>query len=221
MKHTKTFTQLTEEFSAIYEWFNSLSALELSSTDRTAHIIVDMVNGFVKQGAMSSSEVLSINCAVADFTAECKTHAVPNLALCDMHTTDSVEFQTYPVHCLKGTAESKLTDEIQSADGNISVFGKNSTNGWLENDFRDAVSAADYHTFILSGDCTDICVLNLALTMKADFDRRNVPCRIIVPYDLTATCTLPNHDPELAEIMALFMMKTNGIEVVKTIAFQP
>lgn len=219
MKHEKNFQVLTDDFKSVYDWFNSLSTLSFDNlnTENTLHVIVDMINGFVKEGALSSCEVLSINNAVAQFTSFCKSRNIQTIALADEHTKDSTEFSTYPVHCLKGTSESQLTDEIQTADPNIRIFGKNSTNGYLEPKISDFIKNSGKNTFIITGDCTDMCVIQFALTLKADFNRRNVPCRVIIPYDLTATCTLPNHDPELAEIMALYIMHTNGIEIVKNI----
>lgn len=217
MKHNKKLSELFGNFENVYRWFSSLHSISLPNVDNTVHIIVDMINGFVKEGALSSTEVLSINQSVADFTVKCKQNNIVNIALADMHTNDSTEFQTYPVHCLKGTLESQITDEIKNADAHITVFGKNSTNGYLEKEFRDMLIHSGKTTFIITGDCTDMCVIQLALALKADFNRRNISSRVIVPYELTATCTLPSHDPELAEIMALYIMNTNGIEIVKNI----
>ena len=215
MKHIKNFELLMNDFKGVFEWFNNLPVLTPDDIkpDTALHVIVDMINGFVKEGALSSREVLSINDSVARFTRFCNARNIQTIALADEHTNDSTEFSTYPVHCLKGTAESALTDEIADADENITVFGKNSTNGYLEPAVADFIKNSGKRTFIITGDCTDMCVIQFALTLKADFNRRNVPCRVIVPYDLTATCALPNHDPELAEIMALYIMHTNGMEV--------
>ena len=215
MKHIKNFEMLMQDFKGVYDWFKNLSVLSLDeiTPNNTLHVIVDMINGFVKEGALSSCEVLSINDDVAQFTRFCRNKNIQTIALADEHTNDSTEFSTYPIHCLKGTTESDLTDEIANADENIKVFGKNSTNGYLEPEVADFIRNSGKNTFIITGDCTDMCVIQFALTLKADFNRRNVPCRVIVPYDLTATCSLPNHDPELAEIMALYIMCTNGIEI--------
>ena len=219
MKHTKDFNALNNNFKSVYDWFKELPTLNLDNINsyNTLHVIVDMINGFVKEGALSSSEVLSINNSVAQFTRFCNFEGIQTIALADEHTNDSTEFSTYPIHCLKGTAESALTDEIANADKNIKVFGKNSTNGYLEPAVSEFIKNSGKNTFIITGDCTDMCVIQFALTLKADFNRRNVPCRVIVPYDLTATCALPNHEPELAEMMALYIMHTNGIEIVKNI----
>ncbi len=217
MRFNRHLPELFADFENVYQWFSLLSDIAVNDPSDTIHIVVDMINGFVKKGALASKEVCSINDDIASLISKCKHNHIKTLALADMHSENSTEFETYPVHCLKGTEESELTDEIKNADNHIIVFGKNSTNGYLEPDFCKELLHSGKHTFILTGDCTDMCVMQLALTIKADFNRRNISSRVIVPYELTATCSLPDHAPELAEMMALYMMKTNGIEIVKNI----
>ena len=73
MKQTIGFEKLNENMKLIYDRFASLESLSAGSLDaaKTLHIAVDMVNGFVKYGALSSKEVLSINDAVAAFAGIC------------------------------------------------------------------------------------------------------------------------------------------------------
>lgn len=221
MKRIKNFEKIKDEFAKVYEIINSVPSLKLSEIDvsKTFHICVDMVNGFVKFGSMSSSEVLAINEDIANFSKKCKEFGIKNFALCDSHPENCIEFLTYPVHCLRNTDESKLTDEINTA-ADFRIFPKLSVNGWLEEDFQKEIINSDADTFIITGDCTDMCVMQLALSLKSGLNRINQKNRIIIPSDLVATCTLPEHEPELAEIMALYIMKTNGIEIIKNIDFQ-
>ena len=149
MKHKKDFNALNTNFKSVYDWFKNLPTLSFDKINsyNTLHVIVDMINGFVKEGALSSCEVLSINDNVAQFTRFCRHENIQTIALADEHTNDSTEFSTYPVHCLKGTAESALTDEIANADKNIIVFGKNSTNGYLEPEVSDFIKNSGKRTF--------------------------------------------------------------------------
>lgn len=218
MKHLKTVNELEKDFVKICDWFSNLKILNIRNlnSERTIHIAVDMVNGFVKYGALSSKEVFSINDKVACFSSVCQNSGIKNFALCDSHPEECTEFLTYPVHCLKGSEESRLTDELlQAAD--FRIFPKLSVNGWLEPDFQTEVISSNADTFIITGDCTDMCVIQLALTLKSAMNRINRTSRVIIPANLVATCTLPEHDAELSEIMALYIMKTNGIEIVKDI----
>ena len=105
MKHIKNFDLLMSDFKGVYEWFNGLSTLTPDdiSLSTTLHVIVDMINGFVKEGALSSCEVLSINDSVAQFTRFCESRNIQTIALADEHTGDSTEFSTYPVQDRKST----------------------------------------------------------------------------------------------------------------------
>ena len=220
MRFTNEFQKISEDFRKLSESLKDVGNLTISESNipKTVHIAVDMVNGFVKQGALSSKEVLSINDAVAEFSAKCEKAGITNYALCDCHFEGCTEFDTYPVHCLKGDIESELTDELKNA-AKFKVFPKLSVNGWLEDDFRDEIINSVFDTFIISGDCTDMCVLQLALTLKSAMNRINRKSRIIIPLDLVATCSLPSRLPETGELAAILIMQTNGIEIVRNVDF--
>lgn len=218
MKTTASFETLCQDLQKIYDDLAQEKIILLSELDpqKAVHIAVDMINGFVKKGALSSKEVLSINQPVADFAAKCQLTGIDNVALCDAHPDDCTEFLTYPVHCVAGTEESSLTDELQQA-AEFTVFPKLSVNGWLEDDFRLHMINKGYDTFIITGDCTDMCVLQLALSLKCGMNRINRPSRVIVVQELVATCSLPTRLPETAELAAFLIMQTNGIEVISNV----
>lgn len=220
MKHTKSFEELQIPFSDIYNWFSSVSDISFSElpTEKTAHIIVDMINGFVKQGALASKEVLSINDSLAEFAEKCNNKNIMTIALADSHTEISPEFDTFPIHCLEDDIESEITDEIKKSSDFILVK-KNSTNGFIEPEFQKIINENDKNIFIVTGDCTDMCVMQFAMTLKCDFNRRNLKSRVIVPYELTATYDMAGHNAELSEIIALYVMNLNGIEIVRNIKF--
>ena len=126
MKNTKDKDIIIKDIERIADEMSELKNISLNklNSSKTIHIAVDMVNGFVKEGALSSSEVLSINKDVADFSARCKEYGIRNYALCDCHPESCTEFLTYPVHCVKGTAESELTDELKNHEVILSYSSK-------------------------------------------------------------------------------------------------
>ncbi len=220
MKNVFELNEIISDVKKVFESINEAGAVSACELDvkKTAHIAVDMVNGFVKSGALASKEVLSINDDVAAFSAECQKYGIRNYALCDCHPEDCTEFLTYPVHCVAGTTESELTDELKkSAD--FKIFSKLSVNGWLEEEFQRSVIENGYDTFIITGDCTDMCVIQLALSLKSGMNRINRPSRVIVPMGLVATCGLPSRLPATGELAAFLIMQTNGIEIVRNIEF--
>lgn len=191
-------------------------ALDDLPADKTALVVVDMVNGFVKGGPMSSPRVEAINSGVAALAQACGRRGIIRLALADCHEGNSPEFAAYPPHCLQGSWEAQLTQELA---GRVDeVIAKGSTNGAIEPAFaRFLQEHAQLDTFLVVGDCTDICVQQFALTLKAQFTRANRPCRVVVAEDLTATFTLPGHDGDVMQAVACYMMAAGGVEIVSTV----
>lgn len=187
--------------------------------EKTALILVDMVNGFVKEGALSSPRVLSINGRTAQLVKACGERKIEMLAFCDSHKEDCQEFASYPPHCVCGTAEEELTDEIKSSFSGT-IIKKNSTNGFIEPEFQNWLeSHSGIENFIICGCCTDLCVLQFALSLKTEFNRRNLGRRVIVIQSLCETYEGGSHGGDISNLFALYNMKTNGIETPKDIVF--
>ena len=131
-----------EALSAIYDQLEALPGVSLEAfpAASSALLVIDMVNGFVKRGALSSPRVEAINERVAQLCRSCAARGIPMLAFCDSHTEESPEFESYPVHCLQGDEESALTGEVAAA-GRFTVIPKNSTNGFLEPAFAEWLGA--------------------------------------------------------------------------------
>lgn len=188
-------------------------------SNKTALIVVDMVNGFVKQGALSSPRVLSINNRTADLVKACNDSKIKILAFCDSHGKDSVEFLSYPPHCVCGTAEEELTSEIEK-NFSGTVVKKNSTNGFIEPEFQNWLEAnQNIENFIICGCCTDLCVLQFALSLKTEFNRRDMKKRVIVIQNLCETYDGGSHGGDISNLFSLYNMKTNGIETPKDVIF--
>lgn len=204
----------------ITDMIASLPDLDLEPLvqDNAALIVVDMINGFVKEGALASPNVLAINRHIADLAAACLANGIPVAALADCHTLSSPEFSSFPAHCLEGTAESELTDELKAA-GAVTRIEKNSTNGMLEPRFKEWLREHGSGTFIVVGCCTDLCVQQLALTLKTTYNRKNATSRVIVPAKCAATYDLGFHDSALTGTMALYNMMLGGIELCGDIKF--
>lgn len=200
---------------------NGQPALYLAELEKekTALILVDMVNGFVKEGALSSPRVLSINDRTAGLVKACGERKIEMLAFCDSHEEDCQEFASYPPHCVCGTAEEEITDEIKSSFTGT-IVKKNSTNGFIEPEFQKWLeNHNNIENFIICGCCTDLCVLQFALSLKTDFNRRNLNKRVIVIQSLCETYDGGSHGGDISNLFAFYNMKTNGIETPGDIVF--
>lgn len=209
-------------FGALREWNARVAALQPMEADtlepgHTVLVVIDMVNGFAREGALASAQVEAIIPPVAELCRRCAQLRIPRIALSDCHTPSSAEFSAYPPHCLEGTKESELVDELKAVGG-FTVLSKNSTNGFLEEGFlRWLGTHPAVHTFLVAGDCTDICIQQFALTLKCHFNRLDMPGRVIVPADAVATYDAPGHNAALCQVTALNNLILNGVEVVSAV----
>ena len=74
--------------------------------------IVDMNNGFVNFGAMANPKYNELVPEQLKLIQKIRLeHGVVNFVL-EGHTPDALEFETYPVHCVKGTPEADLIPEL-------------------------------------------------------------------------------------------------------------
>lgn len=218
-KEKKAFvSHASDVLGEIYDAINDLPALKLSEldTEKTALVVVDMINGFVKEGALASSNALAINESVAKLAAAFLEKKMSVAALADTHGADSPEFAAFPVHCLSGSAESSLTDELLVLEG-IVRLEKNSTNGFHEAAVREWVEKSGADTFVVTGVCTDLCVMQFAVALKTWFNANNKRSRVIVPTGAVATYDGGTHDSALVGLMAEYIMQTSGVELCSEI----
>lgn len=196
------------------------NVIELKSLkkENTAIVVVDMVNGFVKEGVMSSQRVDdSITKNIVELIE--KTFGYKKVYFIDSHEQEAIEFNSYPPHCVKGSSEAKIIDElhsISSKEKEVAYIEKNSTNGFLDKKFQQWLekNIDTIENYIVVGCVTDICVLQFSLSLKVYFNEINKFKRVIVPMNCVETYDLGSHDGDLMNMFALYNMKINGIEVV-------
>ena len=189
----------------------NLSDLNLNNTDL---FIVDINNGFAKGGALYSPRIENLINPIVNFTKSVSNDIKSIIAFTDYHTNKSTELLNYPTHCIENTIECEIVDELKFIE-NIKIVKKNSTNGFFA---LDDLSFNNTDNIIIIGDCTDICIYQLAITLKSYFNQNNINKNIIVPINLVDTYNIDNvHPAELLNIVFLNSMIQNGIKVGKEI----
>jgi nicotinamidase-related amidase len=212
-------------------WLAALPKPELSQVmtnpQNTALISVDVIQGFCKAGPLASPRVARIITPIIDLMRRVWDNGLRHIVLCqDTHEHDALEFNQYTPHCVRGSAESQAVAEIQALPfyTQMTVLEKNSINSGL-NTGLDAWLAAHHQvdTFIVVGDCTDLCTYQLAMHLRLGANARQVQRRVIVPADCVETYDLPleiaaqgvlPHPAALLHAVFLYHMAINGVEVV-------
>lgn len=233
-----TFLEQSRPFLEwLVEWERGLPALSWADLardippERVGVFCVDMVNGFCHQGNLASPRGHALIPAVRRLFESAHQIGVQNFVLPqDTHRHDAVEFHDFPLHCVAGTTEALTVAELQElpfAD-QYKIFPKNSISvsqdtgldAWL--DVHNDLGAA-----IVCGNCTDLCVHQLAMHLKLRANARNQPLRVIVPANAVQTYDLPvetarqintlPHDGDFLHLVFLYHLRLNGAEVVRAL----
>ncbi|CEP94445.1 isochorismatase [[Clostridium] sordellii] len=207
---------LTKEFENMKFNLEKLKIKKINELNlsKTMLFIIDMNNGFAKKGALYSDRVEALINPITNLAKILEAKNCEIIAFTDSHNKDSIELRSYPTHCLENDYESKIVDEISTIK-NLKVIPKNSTNGFFcleDKNFKNI------DNIIVVGDCTDICIYQFVVTLKAYFNQNNIDKNIIVPMNLVDTYHIDNiHNAEIMNIVFLNSMIQNGVEVIKEI----
>lgn len=218
------------------DWYARLPvldlAVEITSPDHTAVISEDLVNGFCTIGPLSSPRVQAIVAPVVALFERAHALGVSHFVLPqDTHEPDAVEFDSFPPHCVRDTQESETIPELAALPfaSQFTVIHKDSIASILTPGFQDWLARhPQVNTFIVVGDCTDICVYQTAMGLRVRANaqhKRDV--RVIVPANCVDTYDLPvdtarslgvlPHSGDLLHLIFLYHMALNGIKVVKAV----
>lgn len=189
-------------------------------SNQSCLFVVDMINGFVKEGALADPAICSIIKPIEQIIKDFKQKNYPIVALCDAHQPDSKEFESFPPHCLKGTRESELIDEFKPYQQDMVIIEKNSVNGFLAPDFISWFEKQPiYKNYIITGCVTDICVFQLAASMMAYIHQHNLDSNVIISKNTSETFENEHHPRESYNYMATTLLAQLGVHVYDTIDY--
>lgn len=217
------------------DWIEKLPRISAADVfarpDASALISVDMIQGFCNAGPLASPRVGGIVPAVVRTMQAAYDQGVRNFALTqDTHEPDAVEFGAFPPHCVRGTDESEAVLEIKGLPfyDRMQTFPKNSINSVANTGLRAWMAAhPQVDTFVIVGDCTDLCIYQMAMDLRTDANARQLQRRVIIPAEAVQTYDtpletalalgIPPHPGDLLHALFLYHMALNGIEVVRGI----
>lgn len=178
-------------------------------------INVDMINGFVKKGAMADTYIAHIIPEQIKWMEQIKQEEEGIAFMKDMHKENCQEFAKFPAHCIEGTEESEVIKELKTFQKQALVYQKNSTSGiYAPNFIQDINKMINLGEVIIIGCCTDICILNLAIPLQNYFDQKDLDIKVTVPKNAVETYHSPNHNRQKYSEMAFELMKQAGINLI-------
>jgi nicotinamidase-related amidase len=228
--------QTSKPFLSFLEaWVSDLPTLSLTEfaaePQNTAIVSVDVINGFCVSGALASPRVAGIVDPIVNLFKQSWSIGVDKIILVqDTHEPDAVEFQSWPPHCVRGTAEAETVAEFKQLPfyDRMVTFEKNSIHAGQNTGLNEwIIQHPTVDHFIVVGDCTDLCTYQLAMHLLLEGGARQVKRRVIVPencvetYDRTVETAQEQggfpHPADLMHAVFLYHMALNGVEVVRSL----
>jgi nicotinamidase-related amidase len=223
----------------LVNWYNDRPDLdlgrlieELGQADKAAILAVDVAVGFCSEGALSSVRVGGIVRPVARLFERAHGLGVRDFVLPqDTHSPDAVEFGSYPPHCVRGSEEAMTVPELRNLDFSdlFVVMEKDSISSDINTGLDEwLASHPEVTTYVVVGDCTDLCVYQLAMHLRLRANAlKHSDVRVVVPIDGVNTYDTPvdeaqaigamPHDGDLLHLVFLYSMALNGVEVVSSV----
>ena len=179
-------------------------------------ITIDMINGFVKSGTLAAPSIMRIVNRQRELLKEALDSDQTGLVFIrDSHPENAIEFKSFPAHCVKGTYESEVIDELKEFEPFALEYLKNSTNLiFAPNIQQDLLKLPKLERIRLMGCLSEICVLNGAIGLRNFFDELNKDVEVCVHPDAIDTYDAPMHNAEIVTNNALSSMKNNGIKIL-------
>ncbi len=229
-------TRSAEFVDSVEQWVNERPTVELddllsdrgASVNKAAIISVDVIEGFCREGPLASPRVATIIEPISRLFNRAHEAGVSHFILTqDTHSSDAEEFNEFPPHCIAGTVESATVREFKALSffNGFDVIPKNSINSLIDTKLADWLSTHPEVTeFIAVGDCTDLCLYQLAMSLKLRSNASGLGCHVTVPIDCVDTYHLGvkeaasigamPHDGDLLHYVFLHHMALNGVNVV-------
>jgi nicotinamidase/pyrazinamidase len=152
-------------------------------------ITVDTQEGFTRKGNLASDTCTSALPRIRKIVQEEQAAGTPVIFTKDSHREGDPEFEMFPPHCIVGTEEHDLVEELREFEPEAAaVVQKTRYSAFhgtkLDEILRD-LSPDEVHVI---GLCTDICVLHTTA------DLRNRDYQVFVHRDGVETFDAPGHD---------------------------
>ena len=156
-----------------------------------ALIVTDVQEGFTRIGNLASPVCEARIPDVIGIVEEELAAGTPVIFTKDSHVENDLEFRMFPPHCIVGTPEHDLVEELRPYESKAAaVIEKRRYSAFFETDLEQVLKRLDPDEIHIVGFCTDICVLHTTS------DLRNRDYDVVVRADGCETFDAPGHDHE-------------------------
>ena len=155
---------------------------------KNVKLLIDTIKGFHDIGNLANPRMVNIIPNIVKLL-ERDEPSDRVILLGDCHDPDDKEFKMFPPHCVEGTEETKIIDEllIPFIKARGQYIPKTRFSGFFNTELELILEVLKPEQVIVVGVCTDICILHTVT------DLRNRDYRVIIPRDCVETFDAPNH----------------------------
>jgi nicotinamidase/pyrazinamidase len=154
-------------------------------------ITIDTQEGFTRKGNLASDTCTAAVPRISKIVEEELSSGGPVIFTKDSHRDGDPEFEMFPPHCIVGTEEHELVEELREFEPDAAAVVQKTRysafHGTKLDEILRELAPEEVHVV---GLCTDICVLHTTA------DLRNRDYRVIVHRDGVETFDAPGHDNE-------------------------
>src|SRR5688572_11367614 len=133
-----------------------------------ALVVVDMQNGFLREGNLASPDCLAVLPNVLREVQTALSAGDHVIFTADTHEPDDLEFEIFPTHCLRGSSEAELVAELVPflQHERVHLVPKRRYSALFETQFEGLLHRYDINRVRICGVCTDICVLHTTADLR-------------------------------------------------------
>ena len=179
-------------------------------------IVIDMVNGFVKEGVLAAPSIMRVVPRQQELLKEAlDSNDTGIVFIRDSHPENAIEFKTYGPHCIEGTKETEVIDELKYYEQYAKEYFKNSTNlMYAPNFMEDLLKYNNLEKLRLMGCLSEVCIENGAIGLRTFLDQHNKDTEVHVHADAIDTFDAPGHSANHVTDEAIKKMQANGIKIL-------
>lgn len=181
-------------------------------------VVIDVINGFVTQGPMSDKYIAHIVPGIEELVRKyVKEKNSEVFYIKDAHNRGAIEFKKFPIHCVEGTSESEVVDELKAYENLVRSYKKNSTSAiFAKGLLEDLKAMSKLKRVVVVGCCSDICVLNFVLPLINYFDENDLDITVEVREDLIETYHSNTHDRDEYNEISKKLLKQAGAKITRS-----
>jgi len=153
-------------------------------------LVVDMLNGFCREGSLASARLDSITGRLREHLEREAAMGAHLVFLADTHAADDSEFRMFPAHCVEGSGEDEIVPELARLAAAGTVVRKHTFSGFRGTELDEVLERLAPNLVEVTGVCTDICVLHTV------YDLRVRGYEVVVRSDLVETYDAPGHEAD-------------------------